>query len=56
MNFVLYMAGLLLVVGALAYGASRLGVSSTWITIGVLALLGIGIMSGVVKTRMKDSN
>jgi predicted signal transduction protein with EAL and GGDEF domain len=53
-NFVVYMIGMLLVVGALAYGASLLGISPTWITVGVIALLGIGIMGGIVKTRHRD--
>jgi hypothetical protein len=53
-NFVVYMIGMLLVVGALAYGASLLGISTTWITVGVVALLGIGIMGGIVKTRHRD--
>ena len=54
MNFALYMIGVLIVVGGLAYGASRLGIGSTWIVIGAAVLLGLGIMAGVVKTRQKD--
>lgn len=53
-NFVVYMIGMLLLVGALAYGATRLGVSNVWITVGALALLGIGVMGGIVKTRHRD--
>ena len=54
MNFSLYMVGVLIVIGGLAYGASRLGVSATWIGIGAAVILGLGIMAGVVKTRQKD--
>jgi hypothetical protein len=54
MNFVVYMIGMLFVVGALAYAASLVGVGTQWITIGVIALLGIGLMGGIVKTRQKD--
>jgi hypothetical protein len=54
MNFMMYLLGTLIVVGALAYGASRLGVSSTWILIGAAIVLGFGIMTGVTKTRQKD--
>lgn len=53
-NFVLYMIGMLLVVGALAYGASLLGVDPTWIGIFILVLIGIGVMSGVAKTRRRE--
>jgi hypothetical protein len=54
MNFAIYMVGVLLVVAALAWGATRLGLGSTWIAIGVLVLLGLGMMGGVVKTRHRD--
>jgi len=54
MNFALYMTGVLIVVGGLAYGASRLGISPVWIVIGAAVTLGLGIMGGVVKTRQKD--
>ena len=54
MNFMMYLLGTLIVVGALAYGASRLGVSSTWILIGAAIVLGFGIMTGVTRTRQKD--
>ena len=54
MNFVFYMIGVLIVVGALAYGGSKLGISTTWIAIGAAVIVGLGIMAGVVKTRQKD--
>jgi hypothetical protein len=54
MNFAIYMIGVLIVVGALAYGASRLGISSTWIVIGSLVIIGLGLMAGVAKTRRRD--
>jgi len=54
MNFALYMIGVLVVIGGLAYGASRLGISSTWIGVGAAVILGLGIMAGVDKTRGKD--
>ena len=54
MNFALYMIGVLVVVLGLAYGASRLGVSTTWIAIGCIVITGLGIMAAVSKTRQKD--
>ena len=53
-NFAVYMVGMVLVIGALAYGASLLGLSSTWIAIGAIALLGVGVMGAIVKTRQKE--
>jgi hypothetical protein len=54
MNFAFYMLGVLIVVCGLAYGASQLGLGSTWIVIGAAVIAGLGIMGGVVKTRQKD--
>ncbi len=53
-NLLIYLIGTLLVVGGLAYGASRLGVSHAWIIVGALVIVGFGLMAGVVKTRQKD--
>jgi hypothetical protein len=53
-NFFVYMIGVLLVVGALAYGASLMGISSTWIIVFALAVLGLGVMGAIVKTRQKE--
>ena len=54
MNFMLYMLGVLFVACGLAYGASRLGIGQTWITIGVIVIIGLGIMTAVAKTRQND--
>jgi hypothetical protein len=53
-NFFVYMVGVVLVVGALAYGASLLGLSSTWIAVIAIAAVGIGLMGAIVKTRQKE--
>ena len=53
-NFFVYMVGVILVVGALAYGASMLGLSSTWIAVIAVAALGLGVMGAIVKTRQKE--
>ena len=54
MNFAIYIIGALIVVIGLAYGASRLGVSQTWIIIGAIIIIGLALMAGVTKTRQKD--
>ena len=53
-NMVVYLIGTLLVVGGLAYGASRVGISQVWIVTGALVIIGLGLMGGIVKTRQKD--
>jgi VIT1/CCC1 family predicted Fe2+/Mn2+ transporter len=53
-NFFVYMIGVLLVVAALAYGASLMGISSTWIAVFALAVLGLGVMGAIVKTKQKE--
>jgi hypothetical protein len=54
-NFALYMIGMLFVVGGLAYAAHIVGVGQTWIMIGVLVLIGVGVMGAVSKTRQKEA-
>jgi hypothetical protein len=41
-------------VAGLAYGASRMGISSTWILAAALIIVGFGVMGGIVRTRQKD--
>jgi hypothetical protein len=53
-NFLVYIIGTLFVVAGLAYGASRMGLSSTWIVAGALVIIGFGLMGGIVRTRQKD--
>ena len=53
-NMLVYLVGTLFVVAGLAYGASRLGISQTWIVAGALVIIGVGLMAGIVKTRQKD--
>jgi hypothetical protein len=54
MSFGLYLLGFALLIIGLAYGAARINVPGHWIAVGVVSLIGIGIMSGVSRTRMKD--
>ena len=53
-NFFVYMIGMLLVVGALAYGMNVVGISARWIIVAATALVGLGVMGAIVKTRQKD--
>ena len=54
MSFLLYLVGFIVFITGLAWLATVLGVSQTYIMIGAVILLGIGIFSGVGKTRSKD--
>ena len=53
-NFFVYMIGVLVVIGGLAYGLSVAGLSPVWIGVGAAVVLGLGIMGAVVKTRQKE--
>ena len=54
-SFALYVVGFLVLIAGLAYGAFLLGVPQLWIGVGVVVLLGIGIISGVSRTRRPDT-
>jgi len=55
MSFGIYLAGLLVVIAGLIYGASLMHVPTHWIVVGGLVLVGLGILMGVKVTRQKDS-
>ena len=54
MNTVIYLVGTLIVIGALAYGASIMGVDAVWIGIGAAVCVGLGVMTAVTHTRQKE--
>ena len=56
MSFLLYMIGLVLVVGGIAWGLITAGVAAVYVGIACLIVLGIGIMTAVSRTRAKDSS
>lgn len=53
-NMTVYLIGLVLLVAGLAWGASVAGLSSTWIAIGALVLLGLGVAASVSRTRRPE--
>lgn len=53
-NFFVYIIGVILVAGALGYGAHLVGLSEQWVVVLVLVILGLGVMGGIVKTRQKE--
>lgn len=53
-SFAIYLVGMLVLIGGLAYGAHVAGLATQWIAIGAVVLIGIGIVSAVSRTRSKD--
>ena len=53
-SFALYLIGMIVVIGGLAYIAVLAHVPNQWIVGGVVVLLGLGIVGAVTKTRRKD--
>jgi len=54
MNFWIYLTGIAVVIGGIAWGLSVAHVSATYIMIVCLIMLGIGIMAAVTHMRQKD--
>lgn len=53
-NLLIYLFGVLVVVGGLGYGAHLLGVSMTWIAVGAAVVVGFGLMGAVSKTQKRE--
>ena len=54
MSFALYLVGFLLITGGVAWGLVVAGVPHLYIGIACLILLGLGIVTGVSRTRARD--
>jgi hypothetical protein len=54
MSFALYIVGLLLLIGGIAWGLITAGVAPLYVGILCLIVAGIGIMMAVSRTRAKD--
>ena len=53
-SFLIYAVGLIIVLAGLIYGATLLHLQQSWIIVGALIVLGLGVLVGVGKTRQKD--
>ncbi|MEO8984313.1 MAG: hypothetical protein ABI300_01675 [Rhodanobacter sp.] len=53
-SFALYLIGMIVVIGGLAYLAVLMHAPNQWIIGGAVVLLGAGILGAVTKTRRKD--
>jgi len=56
MSFVLYLIGLALLVGGIAWALVTAGLAAVYVGITCLIVMGIGIMMAVSRTRTKDSS
>ncbi len=55
MSFALYLIGYVIFSAGVLIGAYLLHVSPKWIGVGALILLGLGIVTAVTRTRVKDT-
>jgi hypothetical protein len=54
MSFTIYLIGYCVLILGLALGAHMMHLAPRWIAVGVLILAGMGILSGVARTRQRD--
>ena len=54
MSFALFLIGLALLVGGVAWGMVTAGIPAIYVGITSVIILGIGIMAAVSRTRTKD--
>ena len=54
MSFAIYLIGYLVLIVGLALGAHMMHVPPRWIGVGALILVGLGILTGVARTRQRD--
>ena len=52
--FTTYLIGYFVVIVGLAIGSYLLNVPTTWIAVGVIVLVGLGILTATSRTRQKD--
>lgn len=55
MSFALYLVGFLFVTGGIAWGLVLAGVPHVYVAVACVILIGVGIVSGVSRTRLRDS-
>ncbi|HSL72555.1 MAG TPA: hypothetical protein VK864_20060 [Longimicrobiales bacterium] len=53
-SFGIYLVGFIVLIVGLAIAANLLGVPSMWIGVGVIVLVGLGILTGVSRTKRPD--
>jgi poly(A) polymerase Pap1 len=54
MSLIIYLIGFAFVIGGIAWALIVAGVTTLYVMIAIVILVGIGILSGVIRTRTKD--
>lgn len=54
MSLIIYLVGCAFVIGGIGWGLTVAGVSSLYVTITAVILVGIAILTGVTRTRGRD--
>jgi hypothetical protein len=52
--FMLYVLGFIILLAGLIYGAYLIHIPQTWIIVGALVVVGLGVMSAVSNTKRRD--
>jgi positive regulator of sigma E activity len=53
-SFSTYLIGFIILIIGLAIAAILVGVSQTWVIVGCIVLIGIGILTATTRTKPKD--
>jgi hypothetical protein len=53
-SFSTYLIGFIILIVGLAFAAYLLNVPTTWIVVGVIVLIGIGVLMATSRTKPKD--
>jgi uncharacterized membrane protein YiaA len=53
-SFAAYLVGFVILIVGLSIAAYLLNVPTTWIAVGVIVMLGIGVLSATTRTKMRD--
>ena len=53
-SFATYLIGFIILIAGLGFAAYLLNVPATWIGVGVVVLIGIGVLSATSRTKMRD--
>jgi poly(A) polymerase Pap1 len=54
MSLIIYLIGFAFVIGGIAWALIVAGVTTLYVMIAIVILVGIAILSGVIRTRTKD--
>jgi hypothetical protein len=54
MSLIIYLIGFAFVIGGIAWALIVAGLSTLYVMIAIVILVGVAILSGVIRTRTKD--